>query len=94
MKKAIKNWLLKDELKEIKDIRDDLMNFPTHDQVNDVVEGEIESARFITESDMEEQLSDMITECDLYSSLSSNNVVFHDDIEDVLDEDEENEIVS
>lgn len=94
MKKAIKNWLLKDELKEIKDIRDDLMNFPTHDQVNDVVEGEIESARFITESDMEEQLSDMITECDLYSSLSSNNVVFHDDIEDVLDEDQVNEIVS
>lgn len=94
MKKAIKNWLLKDELKEIKDIRDDLMNFPTHDQVNDVVESEIESARFITESDMEDQLSDMITECDLYSSLSSNNVVFHDDIEDILNEDQVNEIVS
>lgn len=94
MKQAIKNWLFKEELKEIKDIRDDLMNFPTHDQVNDVVEGGIESAMFITESDMEEQLSDVITECDLYSSLSSNNVVFHDDIEELVTEDQVDEVVT
>ena len=71
MKKAIKNWLFKEELKEIKDIREDLMNFPTHDQVSDMVEGEIEGSNYITESDVEEIFShhEYITETDLYYKL-------------------------
>ena len=84
MKKAIKNWLFKEELKEIKAIREDLMNFPTHDQVSDMVEGEIEGSDYITESDVEEIFShhEYMTETDLYYKL-----------EDYIEEDSASDII-
>lgn len=84
MKKAIKNWLFKDELKELIALRDDLMNFPTHDQVDDVIENYVDNQSFVTESDVEEHLSEVVTEHELYHQLRSHNLVFQEDIEEFV----------
>lgn len=86
MKKAIKNWLLKEELQELKELRENLTNFPTHDQVDDVVEIYVDNQTFVTESDMEEHLSGIVTEDDFYHQLRCHNLVFEEDIEDLISE--------
>jgi len=94
MKQAIKNWLFKEELQELKNLRQDLVNFPTHDQMSDFTHGVIEDYNFVTESDVEEQMSETITEHDLYYQLQSHNVTFNDDLDEYISQDDIHSVIS
>jgi len=94
MKQVIKNWLFKEELQELKNLRQDLVNFPTHDQMSDFTHGVIEDYNFVTESDVEEQMSETITEHDLYCQLQSHDVAFNDDLEEYINQDEIHGVIS
>ena len=94
MKQAIKNWLFKEELQELKNLRQDLLNFPTHDQMSDFTHGVIDDCNFVTESDVEEQMSETITEHDLYYQLQSHNVTFNDDLDEYISQDDIHSVIS
>jgi uncharacterized protein CbrC (UPF0167 family) len=86
MKKAIKKWLLKEELQELQNLRKDLKNYPTNDEMNDFTHGVVYDQGYITESDLDDR--DYISDGDLQYYLKTNDVVFDDDIEDLVSEDE------
>ena len=86
MKKAIKKWLLKEELQELQNLRKDLKNYPTNDEMNDFTHGVVYNQGYITESDLDDR--DYISDGDLQYYLKTNDVVFDDDIEDLVSEDE------
>lgn len=94
MKQAIKNWLFKEELQELKNLKQDLVNFPTHDQMSDFTHGVIDDCNFVTESDVEEQMSETITEHDLYYQLQSHNVTFNDDLDEYISQDDIHSVIS
>lgn len=88
MKKAIKNWLFKEELQELKNLRQDLLNYPTHDQMSDFAHGVIYDGNYVTESDIEEKFDDVVYSSDMWSHLRENDVVFDSDIQDLVSEDD------
>lgn len=94
MKQAIKNWLFKEELQELKNLKQDLVNFPTHDQMSDFTHGVIDDCNFVTESDVEEQMSETITEHDLYYQLQNHNVTFNDDLDEYISQDDIHSVIS
>lgn len=94
MKKAIKNWLFKEELQELKNLRQDLLNYPTHDQMSDFAHGVIYDGNYVTESDIEEKFEDVIYSSDMWSHLRENDVVFESDIEDLISEDDLDDHIS
>lgn len=94
MKKAIKNWLLKEELQELKTLKQDLLNYPTHDQMSDFAHGVIYDGNYVTESDIEEKFEDVVHSGDMWSHLRENDVVFESDIQDLVSEDDLDERIS
>jgi len=103
MKKAIKNWLFKEEIAEIQkiresisntknDIEDSLKEFPTHDLMSDFVHGVIDDGNYVTDSDVRDQLEDVICENDLRWQLECNDVVFNDDHDFVTNHDLKDQI--
>ena len=94
MKKAIKNWLFKEELQELKNLREDLLNYPTHDQMSDFAHGVIYDGNYVTESDIEEKFEDVIYSSDMWSHLRENDVVFESDIQDLVSEDDLDDHIS
>jgi hypothetical protein len=98
MKKAIKNWLFKEEIAEIQkiresisntknDIEDSLKEFPTHDLMSDYVHGVIDDGNYVTDSDIRDQLEDVVYENDLRYQLECNDVVFSDNCEFITSDD-------
>lgn len=94
MKKAIKNWLFKEELQELENLKQDLKSYPTHDLMSDFVHGVIYDQSYVTESDVEEKFEDVICSSDLYWQLQSNNVVFEDALSDLVTEDDLDDHIS
>ena len=94
MKKAIKNWLFKEELQELKSLREDLLNYPTHDQMSDFAHGVIYDGNYVTESDVEEKFEDVVTIHDFYSHLHENDVVMDHEIQDFVTEDDLDDHIS
>jgi len=88
MKKAIKNWLFKEELQELKNLRQDFKNYPTHDEMSDFTHGVIYDQCYITESDVEEKFDDVVYASDMWNQLRENDVVFDSDIQDLVSEDD------
>jgi len=88
MKKAIKNWLFKEELQELENLKQDLKSYPTHDLMSDFVHGIIYDQNFVTESDVEEKFEDVLHCGDLYWQLQSNDVVFEDALSELVTEDD------
>lgn len=98
MKKAIKNWLFKEEIAEIQkiresisdtknDIEDSIKEFPTHDKMSDYVYGVIDDGNYVTDSDVRDKLEDVVYENDLRYQLESNDVVFSDNSEFITNDD-------
>ena len=100
MKKAIKNWLFKEELQSINDLKekhkcnlesitnlaDTLQgNFPTHDAVSDLMENSLIESNYITESEVEDIVSDheYVSESDLYYKLE--NYIEEDSASDIIE---------
>ena len=94
MKQAIKNWLFKEELQELKSLREDLLNYPTHDQMSDFAHGVIYDGNYVTESDVEEKFEDVVTIHDFYSHLHENDVVMDHEIQDFVTEDDLDDHIS
>ena len=94
MKQAIKNWLFKEELQELKNLRQDLLNYPTHDQMSDFAHGIIYDGNYVSESDIEEQFEDVVKAYDFYSHLHDNDVVFNQEIQDFVTEDDLDDHIS
>ena len=94
MKQAIKNWLFKEELQELKNLRQDLLNYPTHDQMSDFAHGIIYDGNYVSESDIEEQFEDVVRTYDFYSHLHDNDVVFNQEIQDFVTEDDLDDHIS
>lgn len=94
MKKAIKNWLFKEELQELKTLKQDLLNYPTHDQMSDFAHGVIYDGNYVTESDVEEKFEDVVYSGDMWSQLRENDVVFESDIQDLISEDDLHDHIS
>ena len=97
MKKAIKNWLFKEEIAEIQkiresisdtknDVEDSLKEFPTHDLMSDYVHGVIDDGNYVTDSDVRDKLDDVLYESDLRYQLECNDVVFSDNCEFITDD--------
>lgn len=94
MKQAIKNWLFKEELQELKNLRQDLLNYPTHDQMSDFAHGIIYDGNYVSESDIEENFEDVVKTYDFYSHLHDNDVAFNQDIQDFVTEDDLDDHIS
>lgn len=94
MKQAIKNWLFKEELQELKNLRQDLLNYPTHDQMSDFAHGVIYDGNYVTESDIEEKFEDVVYSSDMWSHLRENDVVFDSDLQDLVTEDDLDDHIS
>ena len=94
MKQAIKNWLFKEELQELKNLKQDLKNYPTHDEMSDFAHGVIYDGNYVTESDVEEKFEDVVFSSDMWSHLRENDVVFDSDIQDLVSEDDLDDHIS
>lgn len=94
MKQAIKNWLFKEELQELENLKQDLKIYPTHDLMSDFVHGVIYDQNYVTESDVEEKFEDVVYSSDLYWQLQSNNVVFEDALSELVTEDDLDDHIS
>jgi hypothetical protein len=94
MKKAIKNWLFKEELQELENLKQDLKSYPTHDLMSDFVHGIIYDQSYISESDVDERLEEVVYSGDLYWQLQQNSVVFEDALSELVTEDDLDDHIS
>jgi uncharacterized protein CbrC (UPF0167 family) len=94
MKKAIKNWLFKEELQELENLKQDLKSYPTHDLMSDFVHGVIYDQSYVSESDVEEKFEDVVYSGDLYWQLQNNGVVFEDALSELVTEDDLDDHIS
>ena len=89
MKEKIKQWLFKEELQELENLRQDLKhNYPTHDDMSDFTHGIMYDGNYVTESDIEEKLEDVVYAGDMWSQMRENDAVFESDIQDLVSEDD------
>ena len=89
MKEKIKQWLFKEELQELQNLREDLKhNYPTHDDMSDFTHGIIYDGNFVTDSDIEEKFEDVVYASDMWSQMRENDAVFESDIQDLVSEDD------
>lgn len=95
MKEKIKQWLFKEELQELQNLREDLKhNYPTHDDMSDFTHGIIYDGNFVTDSDIEEKFEDVVYASDMWSQMRENDAVFESDIQDLVSEDDLNAHIS
>ena len=99
MKKAIKNWLFKEELESINDLKEkhqynlesitnlaETMHsqFPTHDAVSDMMENTLIDSNYITESEVEDMFSD-------HEYITETDLYYK--LEDYIEEDSASDII-
>lgn len=99
MKKAIKNWLFKEELQSINDLKEkhkcnlesitnlaDTLHsqFPTHDAVSDMMENSLIELNYITESEVEDMFSD-------HEYITETDLYYK--LEDYIEEDSASDII-